>query len=455
MEKFEFNDFCAEADFSQTAGIFNKAQHASNVAPNLSNRGISDFTPDFKRMNFSYARTHDWALWNTGQRMVDTHFIFPLMHLDPADPRNYYFDPTDEIIKITQEAGAKVFYRLGTSIEHSGMRPEQKHFNSLPPEDYEKYAEVLAGIIRHYTRGWANGFHYDMEYWEIWNEPENDPTCWKGTYEEFIKFFVIVLKRLKSEFPELKIGGPACAGFFDDNVRRILRACKAENIAPDFISWHSYASYPDVLINEPSKMKAVIREEGFDCETAVTEWHYLVSWDGIQKNMTPETRKNSIEGPCGICGIDSAVYNLAVLCGWQDTELDMGFYYGASPKGDWGFINNYGGLNRNFYSMCMFGRLLGCFEKKIKSRKLKDSVYLQGGVSDDGKTGMLIVADYRGGESTLELKICGMDGADVRVELLDQENSLVQIGANFNKGILTLPKKSVGSAAFVVYFDNR
>ncbi len=455
MKSIPFNEFCAAADFSRTTGYFNKAQHSSNVGPNLSNRGISDFTPDFKKMNFAYARTHDWALWNAGQRMIDTYFIFPLMHLDASDPRNYYFDPTDEIIRMTQDAGAKVFYRLGGSIEHSGLLPEQRHFNSLPPEDYVQYAEVLAGIIRHYTRGWANGFHYDMQYWEIWNEAENDPTCWKGSYDEFIKFFVIVLKRLKSEFPELKIGGPACAGFFDNHVREILQACKAENIAPDFISWHSYNSYPDVLINAPARMKAVIKDEGFDCETAVTEWHYLVSWDGIQKNMTAETRKNAVEGPSGICGIDSAAYNIAVLCGWQDTELDMGFYYGAAPKGDWGFMDYYGGYNKNFYSMCIFGKLLGCFEKKVKIERIAENVYLQGGVSDDGKTGMLVVADYRGKTTSLELKIDGMDGADVKAELLDQNNALVLIDAKFRNGILTLPKKSAGSAVFTVYFDKR
>ena len=175
--------FCAEADFNTAAGTFNRDLHSSNTAPNLSNRGIWDFTDDYKKMNFTWSRTHDWPLWNEGQRVVDTHFVFPLMHLDASDPANYYFDATDEMIRITQEAGSKVFYRLGTSIEHSGLRPEQKHFNSLPPADYAKYAEALAGIIRHYTRGWANGFKYDMPYWEIWNEAENDPTCWKGPYE--------------------------------------------------------------------------------------------------------------------------------------------------------------------------------------------------------------------------------------------------------------------------------
>ena len=48
MEKLPFDRISAEADFSQITGVFNKAQHSTNSAPNLSNRGIRDFTENFK-----------------------------------------------------------------------------------------------------------------------------------------------------------------------------------------------------------------------------------------------------------------------------------------------------------------------------------------------------------------------------------------------------------------------
>ncbi len=445
--------FCAAADFRQTVGTFNLRQHSSNTAPNLSNRGIWDFTPEFKKMHFHSARNHDWALWNAGQRVVDTHFVFPLIHLDAAEPTNYFFDATDEMIRITQEAGCQVFYRLGTSIEHSGLRPEQKHFNSLPPKDYAHYAEVLAGIVRHYTRGWANGFRYDMPYWEIWNEAENDPTCWKGSYEEFIKFFVIVLKRLKQEFPELKIGGPAATGFLEHLLRPLLKACKAAGVAPDFISWHGYASQPDEFIQEPAKMRALLKEEGFpDCETAVTEWHYLLSWDGIQSNMTSENREQVLNGPASLCGIDSAAFNLAVLCGWQDTPLDQAFYYGANPRNGWGFFSELGEPNKNFHSMCLFGEFIRVFKSRIQTRRSSGSVYLLGGVSDDGTEGRLLVSDYRGEAESLCIRIDGMDGATATAELLDHAHNRTAAPVEFADGRLVLPKNGPGSAAFLVTF---
>ena len=203
-------------------------------------------------------------------------------------------------------------------------------------------------------------------------------------------------------------------------------------------------------------MKEFLKDQGFpNCELAVTEWHYLVSWDGIQRNMSEENRRIALESQGGLCGIDSAVYNLSVLCGWQNTCLDMGFYYGANPVGDFGYLNSFGGFNKNFYSMCMFGTLLGTFEQKINSLSLDEAVYLQGGVADDGTTGMLLVTDYRSNATSRQVKVNGMDGAFVTAILLDHTHNMTACDVTFRNGILTLPKTTVGSAAYLVKFDKR
>jgi len=74
----------------------------------------------------------------------------------------------DDYIKGIIDTGAKVVFRLGESIETHGT---QYHIN--PPEDMDKFARVCVNIMRHYNEGWAKGFHYGIEYWEVWNEPEN------------------------------------------------------------------------------------------------------------------------------------------------------------------------------------------------------------------------------------------------------------------------------------------
>ena len=142
--------------------------------------------------------------------------------MDPSDPRNYVFEPTDHVLSLSQNIGMKIFYRMGTSIEHTG----KWGFNTRNPADHARYAESLAGIVRHYTQGWANGFKWDIANWEIYNEP-NIRACWRGTKAEFIDLYVTCLKRLKSEFPQLNFGGPAFAGCPTDYMKELLAACRA------------------------------------------------------------------------------------------------------------------------------------------------------------------------------------------------------------------------------------
>ena len=63
--------------------------------------------------------------------------------------------------------------------------------------------------------------HRDMQYWEIWNEPDLDndtatnKRTWGGTKAQFFEFYHVSANHLKQCFPHLKIGGPAIAGRLD------------------------------------------------------------------------------------------------------------------------------------------------------------------------------------------------------------------------------------------------
>lgn len=113
-------------DFAAETGTIRPALHSSGFGPTVCSQTERDLE-DVKSMGFKYARTHDWALIGGNQRICDYFHIFPLPHLDAKDPKNYYFKPTDYILKRTREdAGLDILFRLGTSIEHSGKK---HHFN--------------------------------------------------------------------------------------------------------------------------------------------------------------------------------------------------------------------------------------------------------------------------------------------------------------------------------------
>lgn len=437
-------------DFTVMNGEIRKRLHSANYAPSLYPRLIHDDTPEFKELHLTEARTHDWALTNPGQRIIDTHFIFPNLKADPSDPDNYYFAASDEIIDHCISSGTEVYYRLGTSIEHT----VGKHFNTVMPDDFERYAEVLAGIVRHYVRGWAAGCTRNIRYWEIWNEPDIGAQMWTGSMEKFEEFFIVVLKRLKREFPELKIGGPAFCWLNEELLHSLLTRCQAAGVKPDFISWHNYGHDPDYLISLPGRARELLDTYGFtDTELHINEWHYIIGWEGLHSNITEESFHRHIISREGVHGIDSAAYNLTVLCGWHDTPLTAAYYYGTGGTGNWGFRNLYRQLSKNFYSLKLFGILVSEFKKRVAATSKVASQTLFGVLSDDGQKAGVLFTDYRGDGVDIVIEVKGMEGRVAKGVILDHDHNLTSVPVTWEGGKLTLRKNEPGSVVFWVTFE--
>ena len=140
----------------------------------------------FKYLGIPRSRLHDCCGSYGGTHFVDVPNVFPNFDADETDPANYDFHYTDEYIGAIIRSGANVVYRLGITIEWGS-----KKYNTIPPKNPHKWARICEHIIRHYNEGWANGREWGIEYWEIWNEPENPP-MWSGTREEFFELYNMV-----------------------------------------------------------------------------------------------------------------------------------------------------------------------------------------------------------------------------------------------------------------------
>ena len=275
----------------------------------------------YKAAGFPYARNHD-ASYNEEygvEHTVDITAIFRDFSADPTDPASYDFPVTDAYLASTIEAGTKIFYRLGQRIEHT-----VKKYNVYPPADYRKWAVICEHIIRHYTEGWADGFHYDIPYWEIWNEPDLSPQCWMGTCDQFCDFFTTAFAHLKSCFPHLKIGGPALAGNLDF-LSAVLSAMGQKNLRPDFVSWHTYCTDPHWIATLAKAVAERIAAAGFPesdtIESICNEWNYVEGWENEGFTRSVET----------MIGMKGAAFNAAVLCVGQRAPVDMLMYYDARP----------------------------------------------------------------------------------------------------------------------------
>ncbi len=459
-------------DFTAETGTIRPALHSSGFGPTICSQTERDLE-DVKSMGFKYARTHDWALIGGNQRICDYFHIFPLPHLDAKDPRNYWFKPTDYILKRTREdAGLDVLFRLGTSIEHSGKK---HHFNSVVPEDLDKVAETFAATIRHYNRGWADGFHWNIKYWEIWNEPEGYMSMWcppegvEGLSPEeleakraelkgkFIKFFVATIKRLKSEFGDtIKVGGPAHCSYTTGWLNDDLKACRDAGVAPDFISWHGYARDPMRFNREADLARAMCDSYGFTkCELIVDEWHYFgenYSWKELQHSSDPADKERLFNGPDGHNGIRSACFILATLANMQRSKLDQAYYYGCSHTGSWGFKDALQNKYKVYYALKLFGDIVKGYTVMCKSTS-EGTVTTFAVKNAAGKKALLVV-DYGGTNRRMSLSVKGVPaGAQAKGLLLDHTHNLTPIDVSLKGSSLQLVKPDFHSAAFFITFE--
>jgi len=457
----------ANVDFAVTRGPLRPALHSSGFGPLICS------CPDkrigqIKAMNFAFARTHDWALINPNERVCDWHHIFPLKDLDATNPAYYHFAPTDYLLKRTrEETKLDVFFRLGTSIEHSGKKV---HFNSLIPDDFDKVAEVFAATVRHYNRGWANGFNWNIRYWEIWNEPDGANNMWClpdgdgdwGTpdglrrdarrQELFVRFFVTVLKRLKREFPDVKVGGPALCWANESYFRALLAACRDAGVAPDFLSWHYYGNSVEEILASAEKMRALCDEMGFgDCELILNEWHYLRSNFQELRSTDPVVKARVNSGPSAHNGTDAAAFMLSVLARFQTSRLDQAYFYGCNHTGDWGFMDSNGMLNKAYYALTAFGSVMRDYDT-LGEVKTTGPVTTLVAKSSDGKRAALLVADYLGapGDIVLELANAPQEAPTATVLDNDRDNEPVAVRLEGNR--LVLPKKGCASVSYLVTF---
>ncbi len=343
-------------DFDKTTGPV-RPMHATNNGP-ISGVGFGGQSTNgfalWKQAGIPYVRTHDSSFCSDygGEHTVDIHAVFPDFDANADEPASYDFIVTDHYLKQIQDCGSKVFYRLGSKIEH-----EAKKYNTLPPKDFAKWAQICEHIIMHYTQGWANGFYYDMPYWEIWNEPDLDPEdaqnkrTWGGTVKQFYEFYEMVATHLKARFPHLKIGGPASA-YREDWIDGFLKYLSADNKrAPlDFFSWHCYGVAPEKMYQRSEYIKAKLKEYGYaQTESILNEWNYIKGWDQFVYSMKH------------ILSMKGAAFNAACMCGCQNnTAIDMLMYYDARPSRYNGMFDFYTNEPlKGYYPFRMFDVLYG------------------------------------------------------------------------------------------------
>ncbi|HEC76812.1 MAG TPA: hypothetical protein ENI33_06100 [Thermoplasmatales archaeon] len=260
-----------------------KSLQGVNCGPTGVGRGV-DVTEQYQDIGIEMIRTHDFY------GPTDVHEIFPDWDADPENESSYNFTSSDEKITPIIEGGFQVFYRLGESWEKDPV-----HNN--PPSDPWKWANICRHIVMHYNDGWANGYHYNITYWEIWNEPDLTH-FWTGSPEQYYELYKATAVTLKEYDNSLKIGAPAIAwiGNLDYSTKFIEYVI--ENSLPlDFFSWHLYDTNPRTFYLFSSRVEKTLHGFGLnETENILSEWNTALA--GIDPEEYGNAKGGSIHSLC-------------------------------------------------------------------------------------------------------------------------------------------------------------
>ncbi|MBQ7696851.1 MAG: hypothetical protein IJT50_17235 [Lentisphaeria bacterium] len=431
--------------------------NGGNLGPvmNAAAHPYGDTRQEFAALNIPLTRLHDAPYENPARHLVDVPMIFPNMKDDAEDPDNYFFAETDDYIGDILECGTQVMYRLGVSIEH-GLR----RYYLKPPEDVEKYAAVCANIIRHMNEGKWNGHHFDIRYWEIWNEPENwdgnddkqpfQPRQWDGTLEEFNEFYCKLAGKLKSLFPHLMIGGPSHGAPLKCG-KEFLEYCKKNEAPLDFYTCHCYSDSVERYRDLVFTVRKMMDEAGFpDAELHLNEWHYHPPYPKDHPTYTLAERRVFLSKYYDESkGLDSAAMLCAVMTAWQDAPIDMGGYYTTGGTGGYGIYSGVYVPTPSYFGLKAFGEIVR-FPERVRCES-EAPVYALAGKNDAGEHALL-VSIYRKGTDSGRVEVTFDTPVEIRqVELLDETHSLEKIA--FEAEPLSLPVDFKGnSGVFLVKY---
>ena len=421
-----------QVDFRQIKGKI-KPMHAVNNVPCVpyDNKQNNLFVK-MQEAGIPYARLHDTGGRYGGAHYVDVGNVFPNFDANPNEPSAYDFAFTDRLLEEITKYGMKPFFRLGSTIENFHFI---KAYQIYPPKDFQKWAEICAGIIRHYNEGWADGFRLGIEHWEIWNEPDNAVTIeenpmWKGAPEEFYEFYCTVSKYLKQQFPNIKVGGYGSCGFyavsnadfsevarstsrveyFIEYLNGFLEYSRANGGILDFFSWHSYADVTDnVKYAEYARQK--LDSFGYrETEIYLDEWNPGVEQKGLLRDAA----------------------NIAAgMCLMQETPTDMCMYYDAQITselcGMFDFVAH--DVYKAYYAFYAFHKLY-VLGREATSNSNMEGVYCC--AATDGKSAGILIVNRTAEEAKFNLVLQGADVKDAVCYAVDEEHDFQKNRAAFS-----------------------
>ncbi len=408
--------------------------------------GLVDLATKFHDLKITHLRTHgideehshptnyegifpDWqpAWWTGSDAPFDATANYNFDNANHVTPVTgtytyVYFHSTDGKLDDIVNNDFKPFFRLGLGIDkfnwwHRFHTLGYTYFpNPIPDTDdaRRKVAIVSENILRHYNEGWHNGFNHDIEFWEVWNEPDI-PEMWAADGIQFRKLYRAIATRFRGTRsnpirPPVKIGASALAwtvpptGYHVNKSREycedLLSYCNANDVPVDFFSWHHYGGLqaetaPSTLtiwfggnawlyLNAAKRVRQALDNNGYpDALSICNEWNSLVNQDNPYHN----TNLAAAFTACAFIYMDYA-------------DVYMASYFPC--VGSWGLWDDYTNYTREAYAYKAFSLLRNDTPERLKvtsglvmdlTAGTAENFGIMAGRSTDGDVIQVLLAD--------------------------------------------------------------
>ncbi|HOK80605.1 MAG TPA: glycosyl hydrolase [bacterium] len=307
-----FNDSAAEITFviGEPAGTIHPLLGV-NTGPLIETREqkVFDSTEWYRKIGVTAVRTHDFYGY------LDMSAIYPDQNADPYKPSSYNFESSDRFFLAILKGGFEPYLRIGDSWSSGPQFPSLKRRS---PVNKTNWIRAAVEVVRHYRKLAGP----KLRYVEIWNEPDHRK-FWDASLNEFCILFDETARALKTEFPDLKIGGPgftAAAVLLPKGkfvVESFLDYLQKHHTPVDFISWHLYSNNPDMFASAARFYRNQLDAHGFKtAESHLTEYNT----DGRQ--IPQEMTLSGLRMGCAGASILTAAW-IAL----QNENVEMAFFY--------------------------------------------------------------------------------------------------------------------------------
>lgn len=169
----------------------------------------ADFSQQYDDLRIPQARVHQegpgdmnflWRIMNSDPNNYTRDYAVPASEI--ADIDNYHFRQMDERMDAVENLQHHdTIFRIG---HNKAIDPDTGEWVTgfhEPPNDFQGFSDVVAGVMKHYNQGWGRSMPQNpINFVELWNEPHL--ASWSGTGTQFADLHVEVLKALDRELDQ-------------------------------------------------------------------------------------------------------------------------------------------------------------------------------------------------------------------------------------------------------------